>query len=233
MTSDSFVFNNAGPVTVSASVAGTGSLSQNGAGNTTLSGTNIYSGATTVSVGTLLVNGDGSGATGAMAVSSGATLGGNGTLGGAVTVASTGILLAGDGTTGSTLTSGKAVTMLSGSVIEISLGATLADHSSLHRAAGTWAFNSSTHQAFTLDNHGAITGNYTGLITGLTGSEAGLSDIASWTITNPGWSGTFSYSGGSVDLNLLAVPEPSIGSLLFGSIAALLLLRARRKPPAA
>ena len=55
----------------------------------TLEGDNSYTGTTTVSGGTLIINGDQSAATGAVAVNGTATLGGSGTLGGAVTVAAT------------------------------------------------------------------------------------------------------------------------------------------------
>jgi autotransporter-associated beta strand protein len=61
-------------------------LTKVGAGTLTLSGANIYVGPTAVSGGTLLVNGDQSLATGAVTVASGATLGGTGKIGGAVTV---------------------------------------------------------------------------------------------------------------------------------------------------
>ncbi len=67
--------------------SGTISVTKSGTGIWVLSGTNTYSGATTVSAGTLLVNntaGTGTG-TNAVTVSSGATLGGTGTLGGAAT----------------------------------------------------------------------------------------------------------------------------------------------------
>jgi autotransporter-associated beta strand protein len=47
-----------------------------------------YTGPTTISVGGLIINGDLSAATGAINVTSGATLGGNGTIGGTVTIAS-------------------------------------------------------------------------------------------------------------------------------------------------
>ena len=52
-----------------------------------LSGTNSYTGATTVNGGTLLINGNQSTATGAVAVNGTSTLGGTGTIGGSVTVA--------------------------------------------------------------------------------------------------------------------------------------------------
>jgi autotransporter-associated beta strand protein len=60
-----------------------------------LSGKNTYTGVTTVSNGTLLVNGDSSGATGLVTVNSGATLGGNGIIGGSVAVSSGGALAPG------------------------------------------------------------------------------------------------------------------------------------------
>lgn len=68
-------------------ISGTGGLSQIGAGTTTLTGDNSYTGPTVVQAGTLLVNGDQSAATGDATVASGATLGGTGTLGGNVSVA--------------------------------------------------------------------------------------------------------------------------------------------------
>jgi fibronectin-binding autotransporter adhesin len=58
------------------------------AGTWVLSGGNTYTGSTTVSAGTLFINGDQSLATGAVSVASGATLGGNGTVGGLTTLAS-------------------------------------------------------------------------------------------------------------------------------------------------
>jgi autotransporter-associated beta strand protein len=66
----------------------TGSLSivKTGGGTQILDGNMTYTGATTVSAGSLIVNGNQSAATGALTVSSGATLGGSGTIGGATTI---------------------------------------------------------------------------------------------------------------------------------------------------
>ncbi len=66
--------------------SGTVAVSKSGGGTWTLSGTNTYTGTTSVSAGTLVINGDNSLATGAVTVASGATLGGSGTVGGATTI---------------------------------------------------------------------------------------------------------------------------------------------------
>lgn len=86
------VINRSNDVLLGGVISGTGTLTQQGNGVTTLSGANSYLGATTVRAGTLLVNGNQSAATGATTVASGATLGGSGTIGGDVTVHDGGIL---------------------------------------------------------------------------------------------------------------------------------------------
>lgn len=97
--------NRSDSVTLSDFISGTGGLQQNGTGSTILTGNNSYKGSTTVSSGSLIVNGDQSAATGATTVASGAKLGGTGTLGGNVTIASDGILTPGSTNgTGGTLT---------------------------------------------------------------------------------------------------------------------------------
>jgi fibronectin-binding autotransporter adhesin len=78
------VFNRTNNITYSDVISGSGTLNKQGAGTLTLSGANTYSGTTTVSVGTLSVNGSTAG--GAVSVSSGATLAGSGTVGGATTI---------------------------------------------------------------------------------------------------------------------------------------------------
>jgi autotransporter-associated beta strand protein len=72
-----------------------GGLTKDGSGTLTLSGSNTYTGATTISSGILAINGSQSAATGNVTVASGATLKGTGTVGGATTVQSGGIHNAG------------------------------------------------------------------------------------------------------------------------------------------
>ncbi len=187
---------------------------------------NTYGGTTTVSSGTLLVSNTSNSATstGAVTVSSGATLGGTGSVSGATSV--TGSLMAGDGLTSAagTLTLGGDLSMLSTSTLVFELGGSFA-HSILARTgSGTWSFDSIQQVRFV--DFGAATGTYSGLITGLAGDPGSL---ASWTISNAGWAGTFSYNSGSVDLNLTAVPEPSTFAMLLGGLGALALLRRRRR----
>lgn len=179
-------------------------LAKAGSRTLTLSGSNSYTGTTAVNAGTLLINGSHSG-TGAITVANGATFGRTG---------STGVSL------------GSNVTFGDGSLIMLTLGAALAN-SSLDRTAGTWAFDA--NQAFNFDLTGAVTGNYTGLITGLVGTEAGLASISTWTISNAGAVGTFSYNAGSVDLNLTAIPEPSTWALLAAVGTFFVVTRRRRR----
>ncbi len=72
------IFNRSDELTYAGVISGTGTLTKSGAGNLILTGTNTYSGATTVSAGRLSVNGS---ITSAVTVQNGATLGGTGTVG--------------------------------------------------------------------------------------------------------------------------------------------------------
>lgn len=85
-------FNRSDDHAFGGSISGTGGVTQLGSGITELTGANTYTGATVVQGGTLLINGDQSGATGAATVQAGGTLGGTGVIGGDVTVADGGTL---------------------------------------------------------------------------------------------------------------------------------------------
>ncbi len=108
-------------ILVNDAIVGSGSLTKTGAGVLTLSGTNTYSGDTTVRNGTLLVNnaaGSGTGS-GTVTVVSGATLGGTGTIGGPVTV--NGTLAPGNNGAG-TLTISNNLVVNNGAVLQYDLG---------------------------------------------------------------------------------------------------------------
>jgi autotransporter-associated beta strand protein len=98
-------------------------------GTWVLSGANTYTGTTTVSGGKLLIEGNQSLATGAVTVASGATLGGNGWIGGAITV--NGTLAPGAAGIGTlavgTVAAPKNVTMAATAIYNFDIGATTAD----------------------------------------------------------------------------------------------------------
>jgi len=100
-------------------ISGSGTVTQVGTGTTVLSGDNTYTGATDITAGTLRINGNQSAATGLVTVASGATLGGSGIIGGAVTVANGGHIAPGNSP--GTLTMGS-LTLIAGSVLDFELG---------------------------------------------------------------------------------------------------------------
>jgi fibronectin-binding autotransporter adhesin len=116
-------FSRSDDVAFAGVISGTGRVDQIGTGTTTLTGANSYAGPTNVNAGTLLVNGDESGATGLTSVASGAILGGTGTIGGDVTVADGGAINPGDaGDAPGTLTANGNVALAGGSILNYNFG---------------------------------------------------------------------------------------------------------------
>jgi autotransporter-associated beta strand protein len=221
--------NGAGNSAITGNISGNGtgngsgtqallSVSKSGAGTWTLSGANTYAGGTSVTVGTLLVNNSTGSGTGSGAVTvnnSGTMLGGTGSISGSVTINANAKLQGGVGTTGTTLTLAGTLTLADNSIVQLALGPGLT-HSTLARSGtNTWTFDS--NQAFTFLNLGATTGTYQNIITNI----ANPPSEELWTITNPGFIGTFVFDGANIDLNLTAVPEPSTwiaGALTLGAL---------------
>ena len=116
------VFNRGNGYAFGGVISGTGSVTQQGAGTTVLSGNNSYTGATTVSAGGLYVNGDQTAATGATTVNN-ATLGGKGVIGGDVTLTGNSTLSPGDNSPApGTLTIKGNLALGSGTALNYSFG---------------------------------------------------------------------------------------------------------------
>jgi fibronectin-binding autotransporter adhesin len=177
---DGFIGNSTGQTsTISGVISETGgarNLSKIGAGTIILSATNTYTGATTVDAGTLLVNGS-THALSNVAVNSGGTLGGTGTVNGTITMAAGGTLAPGlSGVSIGTLFA-KTTTMHASSIFSVDLsGASSAD---LLSAAGQTVTCAGTLTV--ANNAGAALGNtYTIISAGTvdTGRFIGLANNA-------------------------------------------------------
>ncbi len=122
--------NVAANITLSGAIGGVGGFDKTGAGTLTLSGTNTYAGNTNVNEGTLAISGDQSASLGTVAVASGATLAGTGSIGGSVSIASGGrqaFALAATAGAQTTRQITGALSMDSGSVIDLTAAGTVAN----------------------------------------------------------------------------------------------------------
>jgi fibronectin-binding autotransporter adhesin len=108
-------------LTLTGAMSGAGSLAKAGTGTLVLAGTGGHTGTTAVGAGTLLVNGNYAGATGPTSVASGASLGGTGTIGGDVSLASGAALTPGAGGAG-TLTINGDLSLASGTRLAFEFG---------------------------------------------------------------------------------------------------------------
>jgi len=223
-----------------------GGLIKEGAGTLSVTGNNSYIGETWVNAGTLLVNntnGSGTGS-GAVNVFAGATLGGNGTISGLVSVS--GSLAPGNSI--DTLNTGS-LSLTATGVLDTELGRSgLTPVSDRTNVTGTVSLTSGADLKLTLftgltnpavndifflisnDGADAITGVFTklnGANTTLTEGSLFNWNSQQWQITYQADFGNSGFTGGN-DLALQVVPEPATWALLAGSLTVILVLRRRR-----
>ncbi|MDP9938395.1 Ig-like domain-containing protein [Ectopseudomonas alcaliphila] len=197
--------------TISSVIAGTGALTKAGAGELTLSNSNTNAGTTTVSAGTLVVDGSTSSAT---TVASGSTLAGSGTLGGDVTVQNGGTLSPGSSGAG-TLTVNGNLTLDFGSTLVLDInGATAGTGYDRVVVNGVVDVSGATLAV----NHGYAAGSgdsYTVIVNdaadAVVGTFSGISEGGKFNTAGNGTELTTSYIGGSGnDLTLTAPIAPTI-----------------------
>lgn len=227
-------------VSLSGALSGVGNLVKTGAGTLGLSGTNTYTGTTTVSEGTLAVNGS---LTSTTTVQNSGILQGSGRTTGSVTVQS-----------GGTFAPGNSIESFGLGTLSMEAGSTFAfelDSASLN---GDLAYSSDDLNiasgsiltmfeisAGTLANGDKLTlisyaGGWNGGLFNYNGSE--LADNSTFTLGSNEWrfnyadtSGgsnfTADQAGASNFVTMTVIPEPSIVTL-FGGFGAMLMLRRRR-----
>jgi len=198
--------------------SGAMALNKSGAGTQILSGTNTYSGITTINAGTLLITGNSSSATGAVNVAAGATLGGNGTIGGAVTVA--GSLNPG---TASTLTLGSTLTFGSGSTLALTLGSNSSKIAFLSAGANLLGSGNAT-LSFTQDTGFDYGATYR-IFENTSTTAFAFSSITGYDTS--AYQAQFGFDSNNYNLTFTAVPEPSSYALLLFGLAGVIFARRR------
>jgi fibronectin-binding autotransporter adhesin len=215
-------------------ITGSGGLSKVNSGTLTLSGTNTYAGTTTINGGTLLVNGNQSGAAGAVSVLSG-TLGGTGTVGGAVTVningTFSGTLRAGDANAVGTLTLANGLSTVAGSNLAVRISDPGASGVAAGSGGSTVGLPNPTNHNYVLVTGGSSTidpgmnivvdgtgltftagVNYSYKVAQLTGNQSAVNITAPGQFTFVGFSAqSASLTGnatGAIFLDFTPVPEP-------------------------
>lgn len=204
--------------------AGAIGVTKSGSGTWILSGAdNTYTGATTVSAGTLLVNGNSNGSS-AFTVADGATLGGIGSIAGSVTVNSGGILSPGQSTG---LLSVGSLSLANGSFSGFELFSNTSRGTTFDAVNVTGSLAYGGTLVISLDTATAVIGDYD-----LFNFASQAGTFSAINFLTPGSAGTFNHSTGV--LTVSAIPEPSaVAFLTLTLTAAVCFRRFRRKSSAA
>lgn len=240
-----------------AELNGGGTLDKTSAGTLIMLGSNNYTGATTVSAGTLQVGAAGSGTTGkgAVSVASGATLLGSGIVqGSSATLSSGASLYIGDTTGTSDLSTLTFAPFAAGGSIDFQAGSTTflglnpvgsqSDHIVITGNNTTLNFNGSLVVGPSVISSGLVMDQVFNLLdwTGLNGTPTFASQFLSTSLFSgngdelggldlPDISGTglfWDISKLSVDGTIMVVPEPTRCLLLLAGLSAIALRRRRR-----
>lgn len=215
---------------------GAGGFTKSGTGSLTLQAANTYTGPTTVSAGTLVINGSISGAANVL---SGATIGGAGTVG-AVTLYPGGSLAPGDGV--GTLQA-SSVNLATGSILSLELNTTTADLLQVSGKVTMWgdtelaltlAAPVTENTVFSILTAGQGISGYAEGVRFSYGAWGPLDDGAIFNYDNGVFNQYFQIdydldATGTQTITLLAVPEPSTALLLGLGLPLLGLRRFRRR----
>jgi len=203
----SLIFNRSDDVTFAGAISGTGSVTKLGAGTLTLTGSNIYSGITTVTNGNLMVMNTAGSATGSGSVyiGNGDTLGGTGSVAGTVTMHANGTVA--PGASAGTLTASSGLTLSGTYQCEIN-GANadkLVVGGALNISSGTLDIDllsgGATETVYVIATYGSLTGSSFATVTNLpanyeidyayNGNQIALVQLTPFGI----WADTYSLSG--------------------------------------
>lgn len=224
------------------------SVNKSGNGRWILSGGNTYTGTTSASVGTLLVNGSHTNA-GNYTVSASATLGGSGVVapggGNNITVSSNGVLAPGAGLGTFTINSGSSaavniLSLQSGALLSFELNSTGPGNfqsdtvALINGSAGDISFADNVINFSDLSLGTLTFGNYLLFTANVAGAYSGLTLDGNGVIIDGLFigGGLGSYDGSVLkvvgnDIYLSVVPEPETGALLAGTLAVFAVARRR------